>query len=250
MQQFPNAFEFNEYLLTVVLDHLYSCLFGTFLCNSDKERKDLKVKLCLSWCYHLLQGGSADPEPLVFHQFQAEKPLPQPHVLQTPWLQSGPLPNCIYQVSKDVIDSLPLTPFLNAGQPHSQVHEILEGLLLPLEPKNEAPRFCPLKVDILRCIDILVLSDIDAFYVLVSRTYLFTVLLGMPSCSTWGTNYKQRFLALSSSLIPLGKEAIACLFRLKFWMMSWERRMVEVTHSSNLLQTGEQNSHCPSGDLI
>ena len=44
MQQFPNAFEFNEYLLTVVLDHLYSCLFGTFLCNSDKERKDLKVK--------------------------------------------------------------------------------------------------------------------------------------------------------------------------------------------------------------
>merc|ERR1719186_1174854 len=43
MQQFPNAFEFNEYLLCVVLDHLYSCLFGTFLCNSDKERKDLKV---------------------------------------------------------------------------------------------------------------------------------------------------------------------------------------------------------------
>ena len=47
MQQFPNAFEFNEYLLCVVLDHLYSCLFGTFLCNSDKERKDQKVqKLC------------------------------------------------------------------------------------------------------------------------------------------------------------------------------------------------------------
>jgi len=43
MQQFPNAFEFNEYLLCVVLDHLYSCLFGTFLCNSDKERKDQKV---------------------------------------------------------------------------------------------------------------------------------------------------------------------------------------------------------------
>ena len=44
MQQFPNAFEFNEYLLCVVLDHLYSCLFGTFLCNSDKERKDQKVQ--------------------------------------------------------------------------------------------------------------------------------------------------------------------------------------------------------------
>lgn len=29
-QQFPNAFEFNEYFLTTILDHLYSCLFGTF----------------------------------------------------------------------------------------------------------------------------------------------------------------------------------------------------------------------------
>ena len=53
MQQFPNAFEFNEYLLCVVLDHLYSCLFGTFLCNSDKERKDLKVKIWLfTQCYN------------------------------------------------------------------------------------------------------------------------------------------------------------------------------------------------------
>jgi len=42
-QQFPNAFEFNEYLLTTVLDHLYSCLFGTFLYNSDKERRDNKL---------------------------------------------------------------------------------------------------------------------------------------------------------------------------------------------------------------
>ena len=44
MQQFPDAFEFNEYLLYVVLDHLYSCLFGTFLYNSDKERKDNNVR--------------------------------------------------------------------------------------------------------------------------------------------------------------------------------------------------------------
>lgn len=42
-QQFPNAFEFNEYFLTTVLDHLYSCLFGTFLFNSDKERRENKV---------------------------------------------------------------------------------------------------------------------------------------------------------------------------------------------------------------
>ena len=42
-QQFPNAFEFNEYFLTTILDHLYSCLFGTFLYNCDKERKEAKL---------------------------------------------------------------------------------------------------------------------------------------------------------------------------------------------------------------
>lgn len=29
--QFPNAFEFNEHFLITILDHLYSCRFGTFL---------------------------------------------------------------------------------------------------------------------------------------------------------------------------------------------------------------------------
>lgn len=36
--QFPSAFEFNELFLFAVLDHLYSCLFGTFLYNSEQER--------------------------------------------------------------------------------------------------------------------------------------------------------------------------------------------------------------------
>lgn len=42
-QQFPNAFEFNEFFLTTILDHLYSCLFGTFLYNTDKERRENKL---------------------------------------------------------------------------------------------------------------------------------------------------------------------------------------------------------------
>ncbi|XP_050293945.1 myotubularin-related protein 2 [Anthonomus grandis grandis] len=52
-QQFPNAFEFNEHFLITILDHLYSCRFGTFLFNSERERvlekiKDLTVSL---WSY-------------------------------------------------------------------------------------------------------------------------------------------------------------------------------------------------------
>ncbi len=42
--QFPHCFEFNEYFLTFVLDHLYSCLFGTFLGNSEKERRQSGIK--------------------------------------------------------------------------------------------------------------------------------------------------------------------------------------------------------------
>lgn len=41
--QFPSSFEFNEYFLTFVLDHLYSCLFGTFLYNCDRERRQLHL---------------------------------------------------------------------------------------------------------------------------------------------------------------------------------------------------------------
>ncbi|KAL4230478.1 Myotubularin-related protein 2 [Mactra antiquata] len=44
-KQFPNAFEFNEHFLITILDHLYSCLFGTFLCNTEQQRlKEFKVK--------------------------------------------------------------------------------------------------------------------------------------------------------------------------------------------------------------
>ncbi|XP_052596720.1 myotubularin-related protein 1 isoform X9 [Peromyscus californicus insignis] len=37
-RQFPSAFEFNELFLITILDHLYSCLFGTFLCNCEQQR--------------------------------------------------------------------------------------------------------------------------------------------------------------------------------------------------------------------
>ncbi|RLN66328.1 hypothetical protein BBJ29_002602 [Phytophthora kernoviae] len=36
--QSPSAFEFNERYLILILDHLYSCRFGTFLYDSQRER--------------------------------------------------------------------------------------------------------------------------------------------------------------------------------------------------------------------
>lgn len=43
-QQFPTAFEFNEIYLITILDHLYSCRFGTFLCNNERDRVLGRIK--------------------------------------------------------------------------------------------------------------------------------------------------------------------------------------------------------------
>ncbi|KAI1280754.1 Myotubularin-related protein 2 [Halotydeus destructor] len=52
-KQFPSAFEFNEHFLITVLDHLYSCRFGTFLCNSEQIRlkEEVKTKTVSLWSF-------------------------------------------------------------------------------------------------------------------------------------------------------------------------------------------------------
>ncbi|XP_020140770.1 phosphatidylinositol-3-phosphate phosphatase MTMR1 isoform X1 [Microcebus murinus] len=52
-RQFPSAFEFNELFLITILDHLYSCLFGTFLCNCEQQRfkEDVCTKTISLWSY-------------------------------------------------------------------------------------------------------------------------------------------------------------------------------------------------------
>lgn len=41
--QYPTEFEFNEEYLITIHDHLYSCQFGTFVGNCEKERNELKI---------------------------------------------------------------------------------------------------------------------------------------------------------------------------------------------------------------
>uniref|UniRef100_A0A8C1R5U8 Myotubularin n=1 Tax=Cyprinus carpio TaxID=7962 RepID=A0A8C1R5U8_CYPCA len=52
-KQFPTAFEFNERLLVVILDHLYSCRFGTFLynCESARESNNVRGKTVSLWSF-------------------------------------------------------------------------------------------------------------------------------------------------------------------------------------------------------
>eukprot|EP00116_Pleurobrachia_bachei_P001107 sb/3461369/ len=43
-QLYPHSFEFNNNLLLTIAQHLHSCLFGTFLFDCDKQRKEMEVK--------------------------------------------------------------------------------------------------------------------------------------------------------------------------------------------------------------
>jgi len=53
LRQLPSAFEFNEDFLLALEENLYSCRFGTFLCNGEKARqeKDLVSRTVSVWSW-------------------------------------------------------------------------------------------------------------------------------------------------------------------------------------------------------
>lgn len=52
-KQFPTAFQFNEVFLVTVLDHLYSCRFGTFLytCEQQRSKEELRKWTVSLWSF-------------------------------------------------------------------------------------------------------------------------------------------------------------------------------------------------------
>lgn len=54
-EQFPCAFEFNERFLITIHSHIYSCQYGNFIGNNQRERRKL------GWALHL-QSSSALPD--------------------------------------------------------------------------------------------------------------------------------------------------------------------------------------------
>ncbi|XP_037834954.1 myotubularin-related protein 4 isoform X2 [Kryptolebias marmoratus] len=58
LKQFPCLFEFNEAFLVKLVQHTYSCLYGTFLCNNAREReaKNIYKRACSVWS--LLRTGN------------------------------------------------------------------------------------------------------------------------------------------------------------------------------------------------
>ncbi|KAM4545046.1 phosphatidylinositol-3,5-bisphosphate 3-phosphatase MTMR4 isoform 2-T2 [Odontesthes bonariensis] len=58
LKQFPCLFEFNEAFLVKLVQHTYSCLYGTFLCNNGRERETRNIykRTCSVWS--LLRTGN------------------------------------------------------------------------------------------------------------------------------------------------------------------------------------------------
>lgn len=43
-EQFPQTFEFSEWLLIQIHEHVHSCQFGNFLANNERQREELQIK--------------------------------------------------------------------------------------------------------------------------------------------------------------------------------------------------------------
>uniref|UniRef100_A0A8B9LXR3 phosphatidylinositol-3,5-bisphosphate 3-phosphatase n=1 Tax=Astyanax mexicanus TaxID=7994 RepID=A0A8B9LXR3_ASTMX len=58
LKQFPCLFEFTEAFLVKLVQHTYSCLYGTFLCNNAREReaRNIYKRTCSVWS--LLRAGN------------------------------------------------------------------------------------------------------------------------------------------------------------------------------------------------
>jgi Myotubularin-like phosphatase domain len=64
IEQYPTLFEFNSRFLVDVADAAYSCQYGTFLCNSPKERRDLQLhRTTLSFWTSALSSRSVYTNP-------------------------------------------------------------------------------------------------------------------------------------------------------------------------------------------
>src|SRR3989338_11648441 len=54
LSQFPDAFEFTDVFLVLLMDTIYSCQYGTFLCNCERERVQLELAQRTSSCWSVL----------------------------------------------------------------------------------------------------------------------------------------------------------------------------------------------------
>ncbi|OOF97426.1 hypothetical protein ASPCADRAFT_404609 [Aspergillus carbonarius ITEM 5010] len=90
LHQYPTRFEFNERFLRRLLYHLYSCQFGTFLFNSEKERVDwsAKERTRSVWDYFLArreQFSNPQYDPQIDDHKRGKERLIFPRINEVRW---------------------------------------------------------------------------------------------------------------------------------------------------------------------
>uniref|UniRef100_A0A8C2HKG8 Myotubularin-related protein 6-like n=1 Tax=Cyprinus carpio TaxID=7962 RepID=A0A8C2HKG8_CYPCA len=78
-EQFPQAFEFSEWFLIQIHEHVHSCQFGNFLGNSQRQREDLQLKeRTYSLWAHLLSEKQNYLNPVYSPSFAESHPVLEP----------------------------------------------------------------------------------------------------------------------------------------------------------------------------
>ncbi|XP_070960464.1 phosphatidylinositol-3,5-bisphosphate 3-phosphatase MTMR6-like isoform X2 [Oncorhynchus clarkii lewisi] len=81
-EQFPQAFEFNEWLLLQIHEHVHSCQYGNFLANNQRQREELQLKdrTHSLWAF-LLSEGQNYLNPAFCHTYAETHPVLEPSTL-------------------------------------------------------------------------------------------------------------------------------------------------------------------------
>ncbi|KAH0597097.1 hypothetical protein MHUMG1_05407 [Metarhizium humberi] len=90
IKQNPTRFEYNERFLRRLLYHLYSCQYGTFLYNSEKQRKDARVgeRTSSVWDYFLCRKQeftNPDYDPTVDDRIRGKERIILPNLKEIRW---------------------------------------------------------------------------------------------------------------------------------------------------------------------
>lgn len=90
LRQYPTRFEFNERFLRRLFYHLYSCQYGTFLLNNEKQRKDARLNETTTsvWDYFLSRQDTflnPDYDPQVNDHIRGQERLIFPRLDEIRW---------------------------------------------------------------------------------------------------------------------------------------------------------------------
>jgi hypothetical protein len=130
LYQYPTQFEFNERFLRRLLYHLYSCQYGTFLFNSEKERVEMKAKERTRsvWDYFLArreQFLNPKYDPQIDDHKRGKERLIFPRMNEVRWWSEA---FGRTDAEMNGVRSTSVTPSARRGSPASESMPVLTGI--------------------------------------------------------------------------------------------------------------------------